>query len=98
MNTKSIRIITMFLALLATLSINASAEQDGDRDQPHGNAPITAQELKRLINAKDPKLVILAADNSIEYRLGHISGSHHVDRPAIEAHPEAHKRRQRHPH
>jgi thiosulfate/3-mercaptopyruvate sulfurtransferase len=32
--------------------------------------------------------VVLAAENSVEYRLGHIPGSYQVDRPAIEAPPE----------
>jgi thiosulfate/3-mercaptopyruvate sulfurtransferase len=41
-----------------------------------------------LIDAKTAKLVILAAENNVEYRLGHIPGSYQVDRPAIEAPPE----------
>ncbi|MEI6205434.1 MAG: hypothetical protein WCP20_01495 [Desulfuromonadales bacterium] len=29
--------------------------------------------------------MVLAAENSVEYHLGHIPGSHQVDRPVIEA-------------
>ena len=88
MNTKPTHVFLMLLTLLATLGSNAFAEQTGYKGYPRGNALITVQELKRLIDAKDPKLVVLAAENSIEYRLGHIPGSHQVDRPAIEAPPE----------
>lgn len=88
MSTKQFRNILMTLTLLMALAVNAIAEQTGYKGYPRGNALITVQELKRLIDAKNPKLVILAAENSIEYRLGHIPGSHQVDRPAIEAPPE----------
>jgi thiosulfate/3-mercaptopyruvate sulfurtransferase len=85
MNTKLLRILLMLLTLLSTLTTNAFAEHNGYKGYPRGNALITVQELKRLIDAKDPRLVVLAAENSIEYRLGHIPGSYQVDRPAIEA-------------
>lgn len=88
MHTKSIRIILMLLTLLSVATISAYADQTGYKGYPRGNALITVQELKRLIDAKDPKIVVLAAENSVEYRLGHIPGSHQVDRPAIEAPPE----------
>jgi thiosulfate/3-mercaptopyruvate sulfurtransferase len=85
MNTKLIRSILMLLTLSSMLTINASAEQY--KGYPRGNALITVQELKRLIDAKDPSLVVLAAENSVEYYLEHIPGSQQVDRPAIEAPP-----------
>jgi thiosulfate/3-mercaptopyruvate sulfurtransferase len=50
-----------------------------------GDLLITAQELKQLIDAKDPKLVILAVANTAEYRLpGHIPGAIRVWRPDYE--------------
>jgi thiosulfate/3-mercaptopyruvate sulfurtransferase len=85
MTTKSARIPLLFLLMLNVLSINAIADQIGYKGYPRGDALITVQELKRQIDAKDPKLVVLAAENSVEYHLGHIPGSHQVDRPAIEA-------------
>ncbi len=88
MGTQPIRIFLMILSLLSLLTINGYAEQGSYKGYPRGNALINVQELKRLIDANDPRLVILAAENSIEYRLGHIPGSHQVDRPAIEAPPE----------
>ena len=75
--------------ILLVVSTSFSMAADGNyKGYPRGNALITAQELKRLIDAKDPKLVILAAENSVEYHLGHVPGSYQVDRPAIEAPPE----------
>jgi thiosulfate/3-mercaptopyruvate sulfurtransferase len=88
MNTKTIRIFLMFLTLLSVSTVNTFAGQNPYKGYLRGNALITVQELKRLIDAKNLKLVVLAAENSIEYRLGHIPGSHQVDRPAIEALPE----------
>jgi thiosulfate/3-mercaptopyruvate sulfurtransferase len=88
MNTQAIRIFLTLLTLLSLLTVNVFAEQSGYKGYPRGNALITVQELKRLIDAKDPRLVVLAAENSVEYHLGHIPGSHQVDRPAIEAPPE----------
>lgn len=85
MITQSTRILLLLLALLSLLTINAFAVQNGYKGYPRGNALITVQELKHLIDARDPKLVVLAAENSVEYRLGHIPGSYQVDRPDIEA-------------
>lgn len=88
MNTNQIRMFLMLLGIMSVLTVNAFAENNGYKGYPRGNALITVQELKRLIDARDPRLVVLAAENSVEYRLGHIPGSQQVDRPAIEAPPE----------
>jgi thiosulfate/3-mercaptopyruvate sulfurtransferase len=76
------------IALLIQTTSLIFADDTGYKGFPRGNALITAQELKHLIDAKTPKLAILAAENNVEYRLGHIPGSYQVDRPAIEAPPE----------
>lgn len=88
MTAKLIKTVLTALTILSLLAINAHADQSGYKGYPRGNALISVQELKKLIDAKEPKLVILAAENSVEYRLGHIPGSYQVDRPAIEAPPE----------
>jgi thiosulfate/3-mercaptopyruvate sulfurtransferase len=88
MKTQPIRIFLTLLTLLSLLTLNAFAEGSGYKGYPRGQALITVQELKRLVDAKDPKLVVLAAENSVEYYLGHIPESLQVDRPAIEAPPE----------
>jgi thiosulfate/3-mercaptopyruvate sulfurtransferase len=77
--------ILVALTLLTGLGSAAWAQPQGHKGYARGSALITVQELKRLIDAKDPKLVILAAENDLEYRLGHIPGSYQVDRPAYEA-------------
>jgi len=82
------RLVTV-LALITGLASAAWAQQPlGYKGYVRGAALITAKELKQLIDAKDPKLVILAAESDVEYRLGHIPGSHQVDRPAYEAPPQ----------
>lgn len=87
MTIRLIRIFLLFVSLTGVLAVNAFAES-AYKGYPRGKALIAVQELKQLIDAKDPRLVVLAAENSIEYRLGHIPGSYQVDRPAIEAPPE----------
>ncbi|MEI6205458.1 MAG: rhodanese-like domain-containing protein [Desulfuromonadales bacterium] len=85
--------LNIFIAIIALVSLltstfSAFAAESNYKGYLRGNALITVQELKRLIDAKVPKLVILAAENNVEYRLGHIPGSYQVDRPVIEAPPE----------
>jgi thiosulfate/3-mercaptopyruvate sulfurtransferase len=81
--------MTLLAAVLMIAGVSVSIAADsGYKGYPRGNSLITVQELKRLIDAKDPRLVVLAAENSVEYYLGHIPGSYQVDRPAIEAPPE----------
>ena len=76
------------VVLLTVTATTVPAEENQYKGFPRGNALITVQELKRLIDANTPQLVLLAAENNVEYRLGHIPGSYQVDRPAIEAPPE----------
>ncbi|MFZ4859063.1 MAG: sulfurtransferase [Desulfuromonadaceae bacterium] len=85
------RILMNFFTVVVLLTVTATAvfaEDSQYKGFPRGSALISVQELKQLLDAKDPKLVILAAENNVEYRLGHIPGSYQVDRPAIEAPPE----------
>lgn len=79
--------LTLVVVLLLGLAAVASGAQQkqGYKGYPRGSALITAKELKQLIDAKDPKLVIVAAENEVEYRLGHIPGSWKIDRPEYEA-------------
>jgi thiosulfate/3-mercaptopyruvate sulfurtransferase len=88
MKSNLLRLAMTTIVLLAMMVTGSRAGEAGYKGYPRGSALITVQELKRLIHARDPKLVVLAAENSVEYRLGHIPGSHQVDRPAIEAAPE----------
>lgn len=84
------RMHLMVVVLLFGLTAMASGVQQKQeyKGYARGSALITAKELKQLIDAKDPKLVIVAAENEVEYRLGHIPGSWKVDRPEYEAPPE----------
>jgi thiosulfate/3-mercaptopyruvate sulfurtransferase len=49
-----------------------------------GEALITAEELKKLLDAKDSKLVVLAVVEPMSYRAGHVPGSINVWRPDYE--------------
>ncbi len=46
------------------------------------------QELKGLIDASDPNLVIVAAQSNLEYLPGRIPGAQQVDRPVYAAPPD----------
>ena len=87
---KKITIHTLF-ALLSFLFLPATgayAGQSGYKGFPRGDVLITIHELKNLIDAGAPSLVILATEDSVGYRTGHIPGAHHVDRPDYEAPPD----------
>ena len=71
------------LVLVVGLTVPALAEQ-GYKGFARGEALITVKELKSLMDAKDPKLVILAVAKTTDYRLGHIPGAYQIWRPDYE--------------
>src|SRR4030067_386414 len=84
-------IIRFFLALSFLLFLPAAgahAGQSGYMGFPRCDALISVQELKQLLDAGDPSLVIVAAEGSLDYRVAHIPGAYQVDRPDFEASPE----------
>jgi thiosulfate/3-mercaptopyruvate sulfurtransferase len=88
MARSTFRIFFSVLLLLSLVTAASAAQQKAlYKGYARGGALITARELKKLIDAKDSKLVILGAMNELEYRLGHIPGSFKVDRPDYEADP-----------
>ena len=76
------------LSILTLLATGVHAGPAGYKGFLRGDALITVQELKQRIDAHDPKLVILAAQSTLEYLPGHIPGARQVDRPAYAAPPE----------
>ena len=83
--------IHSFFALLFFLFLpaaGANAGQSGYKGFPRGDALISVQELKQLLDSGDPSLVIVAAEGSVGYRTGHIPGAYQVDRPDYEAPPD----------
>jgi len=82
---KASRIVPLLLPVLMFLIPAAHAASPGYKGYARGEALITVQELKQAIDADDPRLVILAAENDLEYYTGHIPGSLQVDRPAYAA-------------
>lgn len=78
-------LLTVTLLFVVVSAAYAAPQKHGYKGYARGNALITAKELKQLIDARDPKLVVVAAENELEYRVGHIPGSFMVDRPDYEA-------------
>ena len=88
MMKKIVQLSIVAVVTVTMLVTTLMAKETGFKGYPRGDALITVHELKHLIDAKTPKVVIVAAENNVEYRLGHIPGSYQVDRPVIEAPPE----------
>jgi thiosulfate/3-mercaptopyruvate sulfurtransferase len=83
---QAFRILFTVALLVGTATLATAAQaKPGYKGYVRAGALITPKELKALIDAHDPKLVIIAAENEIEYRMGHIPGSFKVDRPDYEA-------------
>ncbi len=82
MRGRSRVVVVAVLALILAVGVAGAAEKYKGFER--GEALITAKELKQLIDAKDPKLVVLAVAKSVDYRLGHIPGAFHIWRPDYE--------------
>jgi thiosulfate/3-mercaptopyruvate sulfurtransferase len=67
-------------ALLAIPAIAAEKYKGFER----GEALITVEELKQLMDKNDPKLVVLAVAKGASYKTGHIPGSINIWRPEYE--------------
>jgi thiosulfate/3-mercaptopyruvate sulfurtransferase len=85
---KRLAVLLVLLVLLVcpALTITAHAK-DNYKGYVKGEVFITPQELNSLIQAKDPKLVIIAVAGSMDYYLGHIPGAFHMWRSDYEADP-----------
>lgn len=57
---------------------------NGYKGFERGDALITVQELKGMVDAKDPSLVIIAVAKPASFKLGHIPGALNVWRPDYE--------------
>ncbi len=82
MRGRSLAVLFGVMALVLAVGVAGAAEKYKGFER--GDALITAKELKQLIDAKDPKLVILAVAKTVDYRLGHIPGAYHIWRPDYE--------------
>lgn len=85
MKQRTNRAFYLLLPILTFLVPAAHAARPGYKGYLRGGALITVQELKQALDTHDPGLVILAAENDLEYHTGHITGSRKVDRPAYAA-------------
>jgi thiosulfate/3-mercaptopyruvate sulfurtransferase len=82
------RVITILSVLLISLALVAGVQAaEKYKGYVRGEIFITAQELNQLMQAKDPKLVVIAVASKTEYYSGHIPGSFHIWRPDYEADP-----------
>ena len=85
MRGKWLIVLTVLLACM-TFAVTAQAK-DNYKGYVNGDVFITAQELNKLIQARDPKLVVIAVASVKEYHLGHIPGAIRLWRPDYEADP-----------
>jgi thiosulfate/3-mercaptopyruvate sulfurtransferase len=74
--------------LLAGFVLAGVAHGASSKGYVRGEIFITAEEVNKLIQEKDPKLVVIAVASKTEYYSGHIPGSFHVWRPDYEADPK----------
>ena len=81
--------VIAFAYLAAAVSAMAGPKYKGFA---RGEALITVDELKQLLDAKDPKLIVLAVVEPASYKVGHVPTSINVWRPDYE-----HKVSARHP-
>ena len=67
----------IFMVVLLTGFMLAVSAQAADKYKGYarGEMFITAQELNKLMQANDPKLVVLAVAKKTDYLTGHIPGS-----------------------
>jgi thiosulfate/3-mercaptopyruvate sulfurtransferase len=79
--------IVMFVLLVGFLLAVSVQAADKYKGYARGEMFITAQELNQLMQANDPKLVVLAVAGKTEYFTGHIPGSFNIWRPDYEAPP-----------
>lgn len=85
-------IVSLFTLPLTSLLASGNQEIPAASTElkgfPRGNALISVAELAKQVEAKNPKLVIIAAEGAVSFALGHIPGAQQVDRPAYAATPE----------
>lgn len=72
-------------ALFASGSQENATKGPTHKGFPRGEALISPAELAKELAAKNPKLVIIAAEGPVSFALGHIPSAQQVDRPAYAA-------------
>jgi thiosulfate/3-mercaptopyruvate sulfurtransferase len=88
MGEKGPILITFTLLVSLVLAVTAQAGEKYKGYVRGGEVFITAEELNRLIQTNDPKLVVIAVASKTEYYSGHIPGSFQLWRPDYEADPK----------
>jgi len=76
--------VVLSLCALLVLAVGIAGAAENYKGFERGHALITAKELKTMVDAKDPNLVILAIAKTTDYRLGHIPGAFQVWRSDYE--------------
>jgi thiosulfate/3-mercaptopyruvate sulfurtransferase len=84
---KRFKLITCAAAVtlvVALATAGPAMAQEKYKGFERGEALISAEELNKLIEAKDPKLVVIAVQKGVSYKLGHIPGALNVWRSDYE--------------
>ncbi len=79
--------VVLSLCALLVLAVGIAGAAENYKGFERGHSLITAKELKQLVDAKDPNLVILAVAKTVDYRLGHIPGAFQIWRSDYEPEP-----------
>ena len=83
---RKVRFVVLALGLLIGLALVATTHAaEKYKGYERGEIFITAQELHQLMEAKDPKLVVIAVAKKTDYLKGHIPGAFQIWRPDYEA-------------
>ncbi len=77
-------VVSMSVVFVLVLAVGVAGAGENYKGFERGDSLITAKELKQMIDAKDPKLVILSVAKTTDYRLGHIPGSFQIWRSDYE--------------
>ena len=75
---------SMFVILVLVFAVGVAGAGENYKGFERGDALITAKDLKQLVDAEDPNLVILAVAKTTDYRLGHIPGAFQIWRSDYE--------------
>jgi thiosulfate/3-mercaptopyruvate sulfurtransferase len=88
-NVRKRMLVVFTLILLASFPVSVTAQTGGKyKGYTRGEIFITVEELQSLMQAKDPKLIVIAVASKTEYYSGHIPGALHIWRPDYEADPK----------
>lgn len=77
-------VVSLFVVSVLVVAVGVAGAGEKYKGFERGDALITVTELKTLMDAKDPNLVVLAVAKTVDYRTGHVPGSFSIWRSDYE--------------